>query len=43
MTELELLTVISADIKLLISITLLFEFMKIEKGIYAMWKGGIMK
>ncbi len=41
MTEIELLTIISQDIKTLISIVILFEMLKIGKGIYSMWKGGM--
>jgi hypothetical protein len=41
MTELELLGQISADIKTIISMILLFELVKMGKGIYSMWKGGI--
>lgn len=41
MTELEILAMIGQDIKTLISLVMLFEMIKIGKGIYSMWKGGM--
>lgn len=41
MSELELLSLISDKLDTLINIILLFEFLKIGKGILSMWKGGL--
>ncbi len=41
MTEIDLLFLIHEDIRLLINISLLFGFLAVVRGIYAMWKGGM--